>query len=257
MFWALQIVPAVPSWLPPAVVLVGMELTFLWIAKEELLPQISPTIGVTNLERKAILVTFVSGVLITSMPLIQVFGLRAPFMILLFALGQSIEGVASIRFYVRVGQWLNSEGSGLDSKWAKARLTELKYRFKYRVFIYFTILFSVSLIVSLLSVTNLRIPPLRIFALFWTISMLIISVFGLNWKLRDIDNQLPRTARLGLILAISGAVTFGFGSWEIELAAQAIGAVGYALGFWYGAIVLVSRHRSQTVARLRTKLGVG
>lgn len=256
MIQPLQIVPVIPSWLPPAVVLIGMEFIFIWLVQKEFFPSVIGSVNISETEKKYLLAALVTGTLATSMPLIKIFDLRAPFMILLFTLGQTIEGVAALRFYKRVGQWIHSNNSGSTGGLLKSQLRKLQYKFRYRVLTFFAILLSISIAIGVLLAFGIDMRPFRLFALIWTIGTLIISIFGLNWKLRDIEDQLSKNARLGLILAVAGAANFGFATLSVEIVAQICGAIGYTIGFWYGAIHLITQYRSQSVAWLRSRVSI-
>jgi len=241
---------SVPGWLAPALVLIGIELVLIRYIEQSVnvvarRPEIddNSSTGMTALPHRdyqLLIGGLTLGILFSAIAVIQRFQISNLYAMLLLFCGRAIEGVVAVRFYKKVVRFLRTRQLSGD----------LAKRVRHKL----TMLFIIVVGVYLLGYALLRGPFLRSLGytiqFVWTVTTLFLTAFGLRWKLRPVQDRFDRKVILGVILFVTGAELFNY-TFLGELAATVVGSLGYTVGFWFAAALLIHDQGEPVAMRLK------
>jgi hypothetical protein len=231
------ILDTVPEWVAPILVILGIEII---IGRKIVLAignlQKTRQVQITNREQRAIIGGLTLGILFSALAVIQKVQISNEYAILLLFCGRAIEGAAAIRFYKKIIVFLR------DGKYSGSIVSKVKHKL--------TILFILSITIFVFIYILIDGPIFNSIGysvqFLWMISVLSITTLSLRWKLRPVWGIVDRKSLIGVLFFVGGAEIFNH-SFLGEVVALIAGAIGYTLGFWFTAALLV-RDQKEPIA---------
>ena len=238
------LVDSVPTWLAPLIVLFGVEYILVWyiegsvniVASEEFNHGSDNIITIPTRDYELLISGIGFGIMLSAIAVIQEFQISNIYIILLLFCGRAIEGVTAIRFYKKVSRFIRTREWG----------GELRAKIKHKLLILFIIVVGLYL-VGFAIVHGPFFRSLGYTIQFvWSLTTLLVTAIGLRWKLRPVREEFNRKLIRGVILFVTGAELFNFALIG-ELIATMAGSIGYSVGFWFAAAILI-RDKQEPVA---------
>jgi hypothetical protein len=246
------LLPAIPPWLPGAVILAGMSILVGWTMQNIAVPRFLSTTSLSSWEAKAIFFSFGFGLPTLSIATISYYNAGPAYAAFLYALGRIIEGVAAVRLFKKISLNLRASGNSSDSGLLTQLLSAIAPKIKRRLVSVFILLLALSAIIQIL-VHGPYIFSLQYeIAFILTLASLLVSYYGLRARLQSGTEELPRTLQTGLILCVAGSEVYNHPSLGIEVVVYLIGMIAYTIGFWYATIRIIETHISPLAGRLRS-----
>ncbi len=245
------LIDSVPLWLAPLLVLLGVEFILIWhieqsinvVASEKPNQKSGDKIAIPTRDYKLLVSGMTFGILLSAIAVIQEFQISNIYAILLLFCGRAIEGVAAIRFYKKVSRFIRTREWGGDFR------AKMKHKL--------TMLFIVVVGFYLIGYAIVHGPFLRSLGytiqFVWTITTLLVTAIGLQWKLRPVREKFDRKLILGVILFVTGAELFNF-AFIGQLVATIAGSIGYSIGFWFAAAILIRDQQEPVVMGLKYRI---
>lgn len=231
------VLESVPKWIAPILVILGIEIIigrqiFLTIVDF----QANKKTQISSREQRVIIGGLTLGVLFSALAVIQRHQISNEYAILLLFCGRMIEGASTVRFYKKLIVLLR------DKKYSGDIISKVKHKATI-VFI-----FSISIFIFIYLLINRPVFNSLGYSIqfLWTITVLSITTLGLRWKLRPIWGVVDRKLLIGILSFVGGAEIFNH-SLMGEIVAVLAGSIGYTIGFWFAAALLI-RDQKEPVA---------
>jgi hypothetical protein len=237
----LPLADSAPQWLGPAVLLIGVASLVLWasqIAVDKMFP--AQTDGLKILTRLLLTV----GAVFTTIGALTRAGYFGQFNLLLTAAGRFIEGGAVIRTIRKFHYWLTerpfiSEDTDSLIEEFRSFIEKRRPKIRYRAIQASIGLITVGLYFSALWVNGLTENTLYIITLTWTLSVFVLAVLGLSWKLEYAEERLAPSLIIGLILMSAGAHIYDYVNLAWDLTGIIVGLGAFLLGVVFGAVAAI------------------
>ncbi|WP_415383048.1 hypothetical protein [Halosimplex sp. TS25] len=250
----LQISPFVraePAWLPAAAIFFGIQLVLTWYFGNVVGATAAGQVGaIPSRERTVIVGSLVVGYLCIATALVRQYASVGLLSMYLLFLAKVIEGVASLRFVKKAVDFLAGGGSGSGS--LRGVLRGLLPRLKFKFLAAFIALVGFSLVAYVITSDPVVRGRAYDVALIYTLMSFAIAVVGATYRLRAAPSTLNTTGKAGIIFCLAGAAIYDYQSLAGEVVSFMVGTVGYSIGFWIAAIVLVGVSSSALVGAVRS-----
>jgi len=236
------VLESVPKWVAPILVILGIEIIIgrqIFLAIIDL--QADKKIQINGREQRVIIGGITLGVLFSALAVIQKYQVSNEYAILLLFCGRMIEGASAVRFYKKLVVFLRGrKHSGNMISKAKHKLT--------LVFIS-----SITIFISMYLLINGPVFNSLGYSIqfLWTITVLSITTLGLRWKLRPIWGIVDRKLLIGILSFVGGAEIFNHPLLG-EIVAVLAGSIGYTLGFWFAAALLIRDQKEPVAMKLKS-----
>ncbi|QUJ74008.1 hypothetical protein [Haloarcula marismortui] len=198
----------------------------------------------TRIENMYLANSFVTmaGIIIASISVFLAYEWQGVFLIIL--LGKGIEGVSAVRLYQKVVHFFESRPESNDNSTSIL----VKYSVYYLSLIFVLTLlfgFGIYILISEYSYSGI----LESIILCYTLFIIVISAFGLAWKLHVVGDSFSNSLIAGLILLVTGSEIYNFNLVVISVSETTYqlpftdiiviiaGSISYSVAFWYASWV--------------------
>lgn len=245
----LPFVDTVPQWLGPVLLLIGTASLILWASQYAVDRLYS--FNTANLQ-VVVLLSVVLGIVFTSLGALSEAGYVDQFSIMLVAAGRFVEGGAVIRGirklhymitqrpFLENNEDLSTQFNHLVSRRElPSSLERFRPKIRYRLIQAGIGLTAVGIYIAVLWVNGLTQQTLYAVVLTWTLSVFMLAVLGLSWKLEYAEDQLSPSLIIGLLAASAGAQVYNHVNLVWDITGILVGTAAFLAGIVVGAVAVL------------------